>query len=149
MGQREAIVASITIPRSGSVVFQALTDSDEVAKWLAEDAYIEMLEGGRYEILGRLSWKRGIINRIDGERGLDITWPVERSEDDAFNTSIQFKLEGRGDQTTVTIRHSGIPSDSSWDAAYAELAEAWPPTLQNLSRYLQGQLKGRARTLLL
>lgn len=139
------IQETVTVGKPASMVFRALTDADEVASWFAEDAYIELVEGGRYEVLGRQGWKHGRVSSLIEDRRLVISWPVEIGDAQEEQTTIDFSLEPRGEKTVVTMSHSGLRNDEAWGNVYRELKEGWTEKLATFGRFVEGSYKGKPR----
>lgn len=104
------IEVEATYPHPPERVWRALTDSDELERWLMENDF-EPREGHRFQFRDepRIGW-RGIVDcrvlEVDEPRRLSFTW---QGDEEGSETVVTFTLEPTEDGGThVTLRHSGF-----------------------------------------
>lgn len=95
-------------------VFRALTEPEDLNRWIAKDAKVDLREGGR--------WDLGFMPAEDAEqegrtmeilelvpdRKLVVSWPDWRGDASVPVQSVTWLLEPDGDGTRVTLIHSGF-----------------------------------------
>jgi uncharacterized protein YndB with AHSA1/START domain len=74
--------------------------------------------------------RSSFVFRIDRPRRVEYTWMSEATKGVESIVVVTFKFEPRGDQTRVTLRHSGVPDDEmgrqhkeGWTCVLSKLAE--------------------------
>ena len=112
MGVEESLTVSTKVSVSASDVFGALTDPNELDKWISSGAEVQLRAGGRYSY--------GWTEEVDGKqveagptRIIDIEtdkllvhgwqWPGESGP-----TRVSWYLSDDGLSTTITLTHSGF-----------------------------------------
>ena len=129
------ITHSVEIAGSQSEVFGALIRPDQLERWIASQAVVEPVAGGRYQFGWRSGGPVKILDLVPDER-LVTTWP-EQTE-----TVVTWTLQGSGGRTRLTIVHSGFAPDEptgglnagwlnfmSWIKSMVEVGPAWRPPL--------------------
>lgn len=95
-------------------VYRALTEPEELNRWIAKDAKVDLREGGR--------WDLGFVPEDDADdeeppmkilelvpnRTLVVSWPDWRGDTSVPTQSVTWLLEPDGDGTRVTLVHSGF-----------------------------------------
>jgi uncharacterized protein YndB with AHSA1/START domain len=109
------IVTTRTIPASAEKVFDTWIDSKSPGgPWFGSERVIEdpIVDGLFYIAVkheGRVWPHYGRFLRIDRPRLVEYTWMSESTK--GLESIVTVTLEPRGDETHVTIRHSGLPDD--------------------------------------
>lgn len=97
---------SIDIAAPREVVYDALLRPDELERYIATRATVELRTGGRYDF----GWEKGgpikILELVPEER-LSYSWTYE----DQPETVVTWTLEGSGGRTRLTLVHSGFARD--------------------------------------
>lgn len=137
---------TIDIDASPETVFDALINPAQLNRWIASNAVVEPVVGGKYDY----GWK-GIdgvkILEIKPSEKLAIHWPEANPEAEApVNTVVTWTLEGSGGKTRLTIVHSGFapttPTDGiqagwlnfiNWIKSMLEYGAVWQPPYSRLS----------------
>lgn len=118
---------SIDLPATPDVVYRAISDGDEIAKWFAPRARAD-------ERSIFLSW---------GE-GMEITEPISRREPGrrlryAFGDApleVEWTVTPRGALTTLRLRHTGFSTKPEADESFESHARGWRIFMLNLKHYL-------------
>ncbi len=133
---------TIAIKGTPHDVWQALVSPDQLNRWIASNASVDLKPGGLYD----LGWgpDGGILQilSIDPEREFALRWDFGDQQ-----TFLTWTLEGSGGKTRLTIVHSGFGSDERvdglnvgwlhfllWVKSLVEVGADWMPTIKALSR---------------
>lgn len=131
-----SVEGKIEIEASPEVVWRALTDAAELARWFPLEARVDPGVGGeiylswRNEYAGSseiLVWEPGRHLRtrwggVDGMEQVQLT---------------DYTLEGKGGRTVLRVVTSGFPADPSWDAWVEGTRQGWRYELASLKHYLE------------
>ncbi len=113
-----------------SRLWRAITDPEEVARWMDYPAKIDLRVGGAYHVdFGRTGEGEldGVIVRIDPERALALVWGL---------SVLEWRLEARDDGCRYRFTHHGqTPRDLPDEAG---LPAGWHAFLDDLERHLGG-----------
>jgi uncharacterized protein YndB with AHSA1/START domain len=123
----------IELPADRQAVWRALTDAEELSRWLVESATVEPREGGTYhlsfdevlELRARIeAWEPGRRLRLATELPLPGQGPIIQ----------EYTLEGRGSVTTMRLMF-----DTS-----LSMSDAWKRTIgpTGLGAVLEGRVLG-------
>ncbi len=130
---------SVTIDAAPEAVWKALTEPEQLNRWIASNAVVEPRVGGRYE----LGWggPERILELVPNER-LATADPTQVEA----QTVITWTLAGSGGRTTLTLVHSGFAPDQdnsglyrgwlnfmSWLKSMVETGPSWQPSLKPLT----------------
>jgi uncharacterized protein YndB with AHSA1/START domain len=107
-------------------VWEALTDEELLAQWLADDAELEPVEGGdavfRYDDGEE---RRGTVLRVEEERSLTFTW----ARPDEPETYVELRLEPAIGGTRLVVVETASPFGP---VALASASAAWATRLRAL-----------------
>jgi uncharacterized protein YndB with AHSA1/START domain len=140
----------IVIDAPIEAVWKAITDGEELTRWLADAADVEPGVGGSFAV----SWDGGEKgrNRIEAwepnqRLRLSKTLPKPVAEQgDASPPMVQeYTIERRDGKTVLRLVHSGIPSGPEWDGFYEGTNTGWPSFFRSLRHYLERH-QGKRRT---
>jgi uncharacterized protein YndB with AHSA1/START domain len=140
--EKRTIVKEIEVAAPLEVVWKALTDGTELARWFPLEASFEPGVGGKV----RLSWgpafeatERLTIWELNKRLGWESAAPSGNA------LSVEFSVEARGGKTLVRMTQSGFSSGSEWDEEFFDSTDyGWGFMLFNLRAYLE-QHAGQAR----
>jgi uncharacterized protein YndB with AHSA1/START domain len=137
---------SVDIEGSPEAVWDALTNPDQLNRWIASDAQVELTEGGKYD----LGWGMGGLVKI-----LELT-PNEKLaiEGDAWGdmptTITTWTLKESGGKTRLTLVHSGFAPDyntgglqtgwtnyMSWIKSLVEYGRKWIPSITRIGENME------------
>ncbi len=124
---------TVEVDGSAQAVFDTLIKPEQLQRWIASNASVEQVVGGRYEI----GWEHGgptkILELVPNQK-LSTLWPGEQ------DTVVTWTLEESGGKTRLTIVHSGFAPDqdtgglqvgwlnfTSWVKSLVEYGEDWQP----------------------
>jgi len=132
------IHVSIEIDAPASEVYQTLIKPEQLQRWIASNATVELVVGGKYDF----GWGFGsmkILELKENER-FAYDWGEGDSE-----TVVTWSLEGSGGKTRLTLVHSGFAADHNTDAlkrgwsnfmnwirSLVEEGETWLPPIKEL-----------------
>ena len=129
------ITVSRTIPASPEKVFDVWIDPQSPGgPWFGAERVIlnPFVDGLFYHAVkheGRTWPHYGRFLRIDRPRLVEFTWVSEGTK--GVESVVTVTLESRGNQTEVTLRHSGVPDDDmgrqhkdGWSWVLSALADA-------------------------
>jgi uncharacterized protein YndB with AHSA1/START domain len=127
----------VALDAGPDVVWRALTDAEELARWFPLRATVEPGVGGSIS----LSW---------GEQGsetvaIEVWEPnrrlrtVDRRRDAAgrlVEIAVDYLIETEGGQTTLRVVHAGFGPAAEWDQEYEGTVRGWRYELRGLRHYL-------------
>jgi uncharacterized protein YndB with AHSA1/START domain len=142
-GRGLAPMCDFTAPRAGEVragvdigvpqaeVFAALTDPEQLNRWIAEQAEVEPHVGGRYDF----GWDHGPVKilELEPDRVLAYSWEDTTSDGRADASVVRWELAGSEGQTHLTIVHSGFSAGRAVDGYQL----GWQEFLVSLQRMLE------------
>lgn len=106
LAPRGDVYLSIDVTAPRQAVYDALIRPDELARYIATRATVELRTGGDYNF----GWEKGgpvkILELMPEER-LSYSWTYE----DQPETVVTWTLEGSGGKTRLTLVHSGFARD--------------------------------------
>lgn len=136
---------SIEIDAPPDVVWRAIAEGDELARWFPPAAKVEPGVGGAVW----LSWGEGMegsapITIWDPPRRLRTTQKMERpvspgeAQPEPVEISVEYHIEAKaGGGTVVRLVHSGFGRGSGWDNDYDSISNGWKYELRSLKHYLE------------
>lgn len=130
-----SITKDVFYPHAPELVWQALTDSAELAKWLMPNDF-EPRVGRQFTFQTNPMPAFGFdgvvhceVTVCDAPQTLAYTWNGGR-----LRSLVTYRLEPEGDGTRLRFEHSGFDlSDPSQDGAYRGM-QGWNPGLDNSLR---------------
>ena len=144
--EREPIIKRVLIQASPDIVYKALTDERDLARWFCDRATSDPCEGGEFTAFWR-SGKTGIkglarFTRLIPASCVELTWVDEGGilVEDAhhvFRYSIQHK---HGTTEVALCDENGAAMD---EESHRELSEGWNYVLQDLKDFCER--RGRAQ----
>jgi uncharacterized protein YndB with AHSA1/START domain len=130
-----SIRQQINISASPRAVWRRLTTEEGVTSWWVDAARIDARAGGRIVLTsegddGEPVEERGIFHEVRPTRKIEIAWDTT-STAPTKGTRIEFQIARDGDETRVSVVHSGagILDD---EAARAGLEKSWRAALHSL-----------------
>ena len=126
---------SIVIQSTPARVFEALSDSQQLQRWFAEYADID-LAAGRYDFWGRHtpgnperdSGRHAVTNYEPG-KGFAFAWTVG-----GMDSSVQIAVRAEGDGAVATVRHTATAPGADPGAL---MTDFWCLSLQNLRGWIE------------
>lgn len=94
-------------------VMQLLTDVALIRKWSGEDAVLENMTGGRFEMFN--GWVKGKVLKLQPNE-LAYTWTASDWEEDATPSEVHYLLKDDERGTKMTIHHTGFPDEKERDS---------------------------------
>jgi uncharacterized protein YndB with AHSA1/START domain len=134
-----------TLPVSQAAVYDALTDSAQLARWWGPSGFIvpnadfEPRVGARYRISmqppeGELFHLEGEFREVEPPGRLAYTFRWDPPDPDDRETLVTISLIDRGPETELRLVQSGFATE----ARYALHEAGWTETLERLDQFLQG-----------
>lgn len=110
--ENTVLIIERTFKAQASVVWKALTDKNEMKKWYFDPEAFKAEEGFKFQFKG--GPEDGIqyihlceVTEVIPGKKLTYSWRYEGYEGISF---VSFELRASGDETTLTLAHSGIES---------------------------------------
>jgi len=106
----------ITAAVSPEVVYRALTEPDQLSRWMmADNATVEPAVGGRYDLGWPEGWGRPLaIVDLEPDKRLTYSWADPAIE----GTVVTWELEGSHGATRITLVHSGFGAEAASQGGY-------------------------------
>lgn len=143
MTRTDIITRTITVDAPRSVVWEAITVADQLARWFGDIAEVDLRPGG--DLL--FGWSEfestsaGVVTVVDEPREFGFTWEAGRDESgEMWSTTVTFTLEDDAGRTRVTVVESGIAAlpDDLYDRTLTENSSGWTAEIADLETYLLG-----------
>lgn len=135
MSETHEQILRVLIRKPLADIFLALTDSDQLRRWFAEDAEIDLTRNifnfwGRYtpETPDKNSGKH-TVSDFEPNRLLEFDWKLRGAE-----TTVRFDLEDSRDGVLLTVTHSDLPPRP--DTQYS-ITDFWYAALENLRAWVE------------
>jgi uncharacterized protein YndB with AHSA1/START domain len=133
------IEQTIEIDAPPEAVFRALTDAEELSRWWTTRAVSDPRTGGSFsytwefeEQTERNHTREDTYADVTADEHLRYDWPMPFG-----NTVVDFRLEPRGDGTTLVLEHEGWGTGGDWDQSFEMHVGGWQFFLGNLKTYLE------------
>lgn len=146
----DSIVSEIDIAARPDRVFQALTISEQLARWFTDAScpvtfwHMDARKGGSYsyatakgnfEVNGVSEFEcHGEILEIDPPRLLVYTWIANWHLDKQRKTIVRWELEPKGAGTHVKVTHSGLAQEQ---VAREDYRGGWPGVVEKLKEFVE------------
>jgi uncharacterized protein YndB with AHSA1/START domain len=134
------IEAKLTVAAAPQRLLRALTGAQELTRWFCEQADVS-LEARRYDFWGRFTPEapdrdrgRHPLLALEPDRRLTFCWQLCGAQ-----TTVDVRLEVRGQSTQVTLVHKGVPAAESGEA---NMADFWALSLENLRSWVERGVVG-------
>ena len=133
--EKRTVVKEIEVAAPLEVVWQALTDGTELARWFPLEASVAPEVGGNV----RLSWGPA----FEATAPITIWEPnklyvLEQAAPSGNPVTVEYSVEARGGKTLVRVTQCGFSSGSEWDEEYfGSTNYGWGFMLFNLREYLE------------
>ena len=127
-GERATVTFDVHYPQSRSVVWRALTDPAQLAKWL-DKAVVELHVGGAYEVQFDDGAMVGRITKLVVEELLIHTW----DEGTDHESVVRWDLSDDADGTRLQLTHTRLAADSA-----ASYGAGWHLHIEMLAAALAG-----------
>ena len=114
----EPIHQEVVFAASPQRVYQALMNQDQHGAFTGGPAEIDPAVGGAFACHGGQIVGRNI--ELEPDRRIVQAWRVAAWDDGVYSV-VRFELEGDGDETRLTLDHTGVPTD-----ARDMVAAGWP-----------------------
>ena len=103
----------LRIDASPEAVFPFLTDPERYTRWQGVRAELDPRPGGIYRVwMDADAVASGAFVEVQPPRLVVFTWGWEGdAEVPPGSTTVGIELEANGDATTLTLEHSGLPTD--------------------------------------
>jgi uncharacterized protein YndB with AHSA1/START domain len=94
--------SELTVPASAEETWDALTDPERLAEWLAEDAELDLRPGGELAVRVDDERRSGFFEEVEPPRRLVFWWGPDGDEP----TRVEIELEPDGEDTRVRVVES-------------------------------------------
>lgn len=140
----DPILIQVTIPLPIPMIFSALTDPAQLAKWLAAEALVEARVGGRYELSfseEATFHSRGKVTRLTPDVDIGFSWTGPEPFSRLLNepepaTEVYVRLQESPEGIDVTLEHLGWKGGEEWEEARSWHFHFWDERLRRLKEHL-------------
>ena len=94
--------SELTVPASAEETWDALTDPERLAEWLADDAELDLRPGGDLAVCVDDERRSGFFEEVEPPRRLVFWWGPDGDEP----TRVEIELEPDGEDTRVRVVES-------------------------------------------
>ena len=124
-----------TVRAAPEQVLRGFTHPTLLRDWLCNSATSHAIPGGHIF----LSWRQGYqvmgrYTQLDAPRSIAFTW---QGAGDPAQTLVSVTVKPAGEDSQVTIVHSGLGESASWELQAARWNQDWPEALENLQSVLE------------
>lgn len=132
MNEGDVVELSLHLRAAPEAVFPYLTEPERYARWQGVRAELDPRPGGIYRVwMATGTVAVGEYVEVEPPRRVVFTWGWEGDpEVPPGTTTVEIDLRPEGDGTTLTLRHSGLPTPDSaalheagWNLFGARLAD--------------------------
>jgi uncharacterized protein YndB with AHSA1/START domain len=140
------ITDAIVIRAPRSAVFRALTDANELDRWMATTADSDPRTGGQFRYVfefddpAQNNEQAGTYIEVETDHRVVLPWRFPFSPK---ATTVEYLLEGSDDETRLSFTHSGFESGEPWDSARARFGPGWRAFLEALKHWVEVRSPGR------
>jgi uncharacterized protein YndB with AHSA1/START domain len=136
----------VDILGGAQLVWRALTDQDQLARWCAPDAAITARQGGLFRAsVDRVSEFEAHIEVFEPPRRLKLMYLPSATLPPAAIVHVDdFIIEPAGRGTIVRLLGSGVPATTAWDTQYLRLRTSWQQALSRLKVFVEQQARSGA-----
>ncbi len=147
---QDAVISEIEITAPPERVFQALTNSDQLARWFTNEdcpakfwkmdarrggSYSYASEGGSISVNGISEFKcHGEILEYDPPRLLVYTWISNWHLDQQLETTVRWELTPTASGTHVKVTHSGLATE---EVARKDYSGGWTGVVAQLKQFAE------------
>jgi uncharacterized protein YndB with AHSA1/START domain len=134
-GKTRQIIKETVVPYPPERVFHAFTDSRQLMKWFAREAYFDPRQGAPFLLRDDFPTDgTGCVQELTPGKRIRLSWrwyltPLPPTE-------ITIALTREGKSTRVRLEHSLFGSGPEWDQEYQEHEEGWSNLLGFLWNHL-------------
>jgi uncharacterized protein YndB with AHSA1/START domain len=132
----------VRISASPETVFAFFVDAEQMIRWQGVSAELDARPGGIFRLEVTPGWMAvGSYVKVDPPRFVSFTWGWEGdvAPVPVGGSLVEVTLEADGDETVVSLRHSGLPSEES----VAAHLEGWTHYFERLAIVAPGGDPGR------
>jgi uncharacterized protein YndB with AHSA1/START domain len=146
MTKAPSIEDRIRIGAPRSAVFKALTDATALGSWMASKAESEPRQGGHFKYVFEFedatqnNTQEGEYLAVEVDRRVALPWTFSFSPK---QTTVEYELDGNGDETDVRFRHSGFETGEPWDSVRERFAGGWHAFLESLKSWVETGAESR------
>lgn len=115
MSNGHVVEMQVRLEARPEAVFPFLVEPERYARWQGVRAELDARPGGVFRVwMDAQMVVSGEYVEVTPHRRVVFTWGWEGNDDvPPGSTTVEIDLEPDGDGTTLTLRHSGLPSDES------------------------------------
>jgi uncharacterized protein YndB with AHSA1/START domain len=116
---QERVERETVLEATPAEVWEALTDPERLTEWMADEAEVELAEGGELHFLCDGEERAGEVETFEEERSLGFIW----TRPELGRSRVEFTIEAVPAGTRLVVIESGLPSGPS--ATSAAAADWW------------------------
>ena len=141
MSETQTLEYEISVAAPKKQVYQAFSSSVALESWFADFAEIVPSEGGRFYVF----WKAGHdavgqFKEVRENEELIFSW---RGRGESHETEVKIHFNVAGDQTQVSLIHSGLGTEGHWEHSVKSIGAGWEYALENLKAVMETGLDNR------
>jgi activator of HSP90 ATPase len=121
------------MPGTPKQVMEMLTDTKLIRKWSGEEAVLEKMVGGRFEMFD--GWVTGKVLKM-GDKELAYSWKTTDWNDDEEPSEVHYLLSSDKEGTKVLLKHTNLPTEEemkehkiAWDEHFFGPMEEYMHTI--------------------
>lgn len=119
-----------TVDGAPDEVFYAFSTAQGWRDWMCDSARFEARPKGTYQLSWNQGWyASGSVHSVVSPDHLQMSW---RGADDPGETEVEIHLSAAGEQTRVTIHHSGFGDEPVWERVRDSVKRGWDTGFENL-----------------
>jgi uncharacterized protein YndB with AHSA1/START domain len=115
----EKVEVRLEVGAPAEAVFDYFVDPDKLGRWLGRALTIDPVPGGAFSVAAddgqtgeEFGFAVGSYTEIDRPKRLVLAWGWDGSEEvPPGSSTVEVSLDDNGDDTILTIAHSGLPAD--------------------------------------
>lgn len=131
----QAYMFTQTIKAPVEHVYFAFTNATALQQWLCNTAEIAPNQNGRIYLWWNADYATsGVVQHVEENSRLVFSW---HGFGEPAPTSVEVSLTATEAATKVTIQHTGLGDDDTWQKMAETLQNDWPQALENLVVFLE------------
>jgi uncharacterized protein YndB with AHSA1/START domain len=138
--QNRGYMQGFETPASAATLWRALTEPDALLRWLASEAIVEPVNGGRHATVSRLFGRREArIERFDPGARLQLMYEPTADWPPLPDSALveDFIIDERKGQRMLRVMGSGVPPDEEWAKMLVRLRTGWALAFAQLQMRLR------------
>ncbi len=140
------IIKRVLIQASPAVIYRALTDAKEIARWFCDRVTSDPKVGGELKAYWRIGPRQGraVFTTLIPDSQVELQWVDDGADEtiEAARHSICYTIQLKRATTEVTVQDAGPPTD---EETFAALNEGWIELLRSLKEHCEAKQRTSRR----